>query len=212
MPAAEHYLSDLLEEFPSDIIEDVNCEEIEDNDQDFADNLTKYILTIPKDNQPKRGDLVRLHGGNRNDGIFFWTGKEIICYGTNYSEYGHVPDYFSACEEFPPNHWENVMEYNSSYIHVHPHYLMKMRILTKTMKTNESGSMQFMFVIDNYIGACYFEGEFGDNIPSREIIRINELYKFRKLIEERRYVTHCRAWGLEGHNIGEADFFLVIHN
>jgi hypothetical protein len=84
----------------------------------IADHLTTYILF--KNIKLSRGDAVSViprAERDRNDGLFFWNGSEVIPLDTTLDEYhGNLPACFQVTDtEFAPDYWFGTIQHNGIF-------------------------------------------------------------------------------------------------
>jgi hypothetical protein len=134
MPAKHHILQHLLTLFPSNIFigftASINGSDMSSimSQQDmesasihqkplwpsFIDAITTYILTIPIEYQPKRGDTIGIHPANYTTipptSVVFWNGNQAIDrHYSSFTKDGGVPLCFNVLEEMMPDHWSNIV-------------------------------------------------------------------------------------------------------
>jgi hypothetical protein len=231
--ATQYALEYLLQEFPTDMLNKyVNYSEatqpacglygkriikipssISDNiyvreeSEKFMNELTEYILCLPSNRQPRRGDTICFRSVHyRNNDVFFWTGAKVI--GIEYceDEYGHVPNEFLGGEEFPFDHWKNVITHN--YIcPVRKTYLLQMNIedtkyftYPATNESPEKKIAQFLFTLPN-------KQKIGEFVKCVGYIENENIDKINEFIEKGNYVCHYSEYALELYEMGDECFY-----
>jgi hypothetical protein len=97
----------------------------------FIQTITDYILSIPIEYQPRRGDTIGIHTTNIYEisptSYVFWTGSEAVDrFYTPYDINGTIPKCFNTLEEFGPNYWAHINDCNR--FHVRPSFISKFEL------------------------------------------------------------------------------------
>lgn len=192
MPSCQFSLSIFLQEYPyKPLVDSIEEFRRTSNPENFIKTATEYIRILPEGRRPRRGDTVSILPDHyRNEDVFFWTGEKIIDQANDIDEYGHVPNEFWAGEEFPFNHWDEVICHNS-LIPVRPEFLLGMKI--SSIKVPPTGMIQFCFhanpvpwIRRNGVGYINRE-KLGEFPELRGTLTVDDLPKLKELIEQKSY-------------------------